>query len=103
MKAYIKGFIYSLPIQLLLLHIRRYQVLLLFWFILFGAIDGIVMKAFGAYSLFLVPEYLGDVNTLAWALTGIASGVFYYELECCHFYFVCKAYPVFGYYITPVF
>lgn len=76
MKKYLRGFLYSLPVQLLLLHIRRYQVLLLFWLILLGAVDGFVMKPFGAYSLFLVPEYLGDVNPLGCAITGIAFGVF---------------------------
>src|SRR5437667_31581 len=35
MKAWLRGFYYSLPIQLLFLHFRRYQVLLVFWFMIF--------------------------------------------------------------------
>ena len=34
------------------------------------------MKIFGANSLFLAPEYLGDVNAAGAAITGITTGVF---------------------------
>jgi hypothetical protein len=76
MKAWIRGFYYSLPIQLLFLHFRKYQVLLVFWFILFSTIDGVFMKSFGADSLYLSPEYLGNVNPISFALVGIAVGMF---------------------------
>ena len=32
--AYLKGIFYSLPVQLLFLHFRKYQVLVLFWLLL---------------------------------------------------------------------
>jgi len=76
MKAWLRGFIYSFPIQLLLLHFRKYQVLLLFWFILFSTINGGFMKTFGADSLYLAPEYLGNVNSISFALVGVAVGMF---------------------------
>jgi hypothetical protein len=76
MKAWLRGFYYSLPIQLLFLHFRKYQVLLLFWFILFATINGSFMKAFGADSLYLAPEYLGNVNPISFAFVGIAFGMF---------------------------
>ncbi|WP_028788922.1 hypothetical protein [Terrimonas ferruginea] len=76
MKAWLRGFIYSFPIQLLFLHFRKYQVLLLFWFILFSTINGGFMKTFGADSLYLAPEYLGNVNSISFALVGIAVGMF---------------------------
>src|SRR5678816_1994372 len=76
MKAWLRGFYYSLPIQLLFLHFRKYQVLLLFWFILFATVNGSFMKAFGADSLFLAPEYLGNVNALSSALVGASIGMF---------------------------
>jgi len=76
MKAWIRGFYYSFPIQLLFLHFRKYQILLLFWFILFSIINGSFMKAFGADSLFLAPEYLEDVNTISFGIVGLSLGMF---------------------------
>lgn len=75
-KVYIKGFYYSFPVQLFLLHLRRYQLLLVFWFILTSAINGSFMSTFGADSLFLAPEYLGEVNGVSIAIVGIATGIF---------------------------
>jgi hypothetical protein len=76
MKKYFVGFYYSLPIQLLLLHFRRYQVLLVFWYVLFATVSGDFLGAFGADSLFLAPEYLGNVNALSTTIVGFAIGIF---------------------------
>lgn len=76
MKAYLRGFYYSLPIQLLFLHFRKYQVLLVFWFVLFSTVNGTFMNGFGADSLYLAPEYLGDVNAFSSAIVGISVGMF---------------------------
>jgi hypothetical protein len=76
MKAWLNGFYHSFPIQLLFLHFRKYQVLLLFWFILFSTVNSSFMKTFGADALYLAPEYLGDVNPLSFAIVGISVGMF---------------------------
>ncbi len=76
MKTWLRGFYYSFPVQLLFLHFRKYQVLLLFWFILFSTINGTFMKTFGADSLYLAPEYLGNVNAISSAIVGISIGMF---------------------------
>jgi Patatin-like phospholipase len=76
MKAWLKGFFYSFPIQLLFLHFRKYQILLLFWFLLFSTVNGSFMKTFGADSLYLAPEYLGNVNSISSAIVGMAVGMF---------------------------
>lgn len=76
MKTWLRGFFYSFPIQLLFLHFRKYQVLLLFWFIMFSTVNGSFMKTFGADSLFLAPEYLGNVNPISSAIVGAAIGMF---------------------------
>jgi hypothetical protein len=65
-----------MPVQLFFLHFRKFQILLIFWYILFATIDANFLKAYGAYSLFLAPEYLGRVNTLSSVILGIAFGVF---------------------------
>jgi hypothetical protein len=74
--VYLRGIFYSLPVQLLLLHFRKYQVLLIFWLLLFLISNGSFMKTFGADALFLAPEYLGNVNALSTALVGMSMGVF---------------------------
>ena len=76
MKVWLKGFYHSFPIQLLFLHFRKYQVLLLFWLIMFSVVNGSFMKTFGADSLFLAPEYIGSVNPFSAAIVGIAVGMF---------------------------
>jgi hypothetical protein len=75
-KKIFKGIYYSFPVQLLVLHLRKYQILLLFWAILFSTIRGDFMGNFGADSLFLSPEYLGKVNALSAAIVGVATGIF---------------------------
>lgn len=76
MKAWLRGFYFSFPVQLLFLHFRKYQVILLFWFILFSTINGNFMKGYGADSLYLAPEYLGNVNAVSTALVGMSIGMF---------------------------
>jgi len=76
MKTFIRNFYYSFPIQLLLLHFRKSQILLFFWAILFLTITGNFMKIFGANGLFLAPEYLESVNAAGAAITGISTGIF---------------------------
>lgn len=76
MKRFWLRVFYSFPIQLLLLHFRKYQVLLIFWAILFSTINGGFAKTFGGVSLFLAPEYLGKVNFYSTTLLGVATAVF---------------------------
>jgi hypothetical protein len=76
MKAQLKNIYRFFPVQLFLLHFRKYQVLLLFWFILGSTISSNFLKNFGADALFFAPEYLGNVNMLGAFVTGIAWGVF---------------------------
>ncbi|MFT4024199.1 MAG: patatin-like phospholipase family protein [Flavihumibacter sp.] len=76
MKQTINAIFYSFPVQLLLLHFKKFQVLLIFWFILFGAVNGSFMASFGVDSLFLSPEYLGRVNATSTAIVGVSLGVF---------------------------
>ena len=62
MKPWIKTIYHFFPVQLFILHFRKYQVLLLFWYILFSTINSGFLKSYGADALFFVPEYLGEVN-----------------------------------------
>ena len=77
MRILFSNIIYSFPVQLLILHFRKYQILLIFWWVLSSAINSGFMKSFGADSLFFVPEYMGKVDALSAILVGIALGVFF--------------------------
>ncbi len=76
LKQLIRNVYYSFPVQLFILHFRKYQILLLFWFILASTINSGFMKTFGADALFFAPEYLGTVNYLGAFITGAAWGFF---------------------------
>ncbi|HEY8387499.1 MAG TPA: hypothetical protein VIK74_02790 [Parasegetibacter sp.] len=76
MRKILTAVYYSFPVQLLILHLRKYQVLLIPWLILFGTVQGSLMHTFGADSLLLAPEYLENVSPLAAAIVGIALGIF---------------------------
>jgi len=73
---YIRPVYYSFPVQLLLLHFKRFQVLLVFWAILFSTINGGFMRSFGANALFFSPEYLGKVNAISSGIVGAGTGMF---------------------------
>lgn len=76
MKLFLRGLYCSFPVQLFLLHFKKFQVLLIFWFVLFSTLNGTFMKSFGADSLYLAPEYLGNVNALSAGFVGVAIGIF---------------------------
>jgi hypothetical protein len=76
MILYLKSVYYSFPVQLILLYLKKYQLLLVFWVILFSTIHGGFMHSVGADALFLAPEYLDNVNALSGAMVGAAAGAF---------------------------
>ncbi len=76
MKKLLTNIFRFFPVQLFILHFRKYQLLLIFWFILYSTINGGFLKNFGADALMLAPEYMGKVDFLGTLITGIAMGVF---------------------------
>lgn len=76
MRRVIVGLYRFLPVQLLLLHFRKYQMLLVFWVVLFATITGHFASHFGASSLFLSPEYRGEINFISMLLLGGAMAVY---------------------------
>lgn len=76
MKQTLKNIYYAFPIQLFILHFRKFQALLIFWFVLGSTINSGFLKSYGADGLFFSPEYLGNVNFLSAAIVGVALGVF---------------------------
>ena len=50
--------LYSFPVQLLINNVKKNQVLLLCWFLLFIVVTGNFGKVLGIPYLFLDPEYM---------------------------------------------
>ncbi|SKC89795.1 patatin-like phospholipase family protein [Ohtaekwangia koreensis] len=77
-KLYLLGpkFIYSFPVQLLFNNIKRNQVLMLCWIILFAMITGSFGKYLGIPYLFLDPEYLNHVNFRSFFILGLVTAGF---------------------------
>lgn len=76
MRSFLGKIYRFLPVQLLLLHFRKYELMLLFWLILFLAVSGNFATRFGASTLFLTPEYLGDISFWSMFLLGSATAIF---------------------------
>ena len=72
----IKRLLYFFPVQLLLLHLKRNHLLLIFWGVFFGYITGNLGQKYGAPFLFTTPEYLGEVSPIAYAILGFSLGGF---------------------------
>lgn len=76
--------IFSFPIHLLIYNIKKNQVLLSFWLLLWALVSGSLWKRFGASYLFLDPEYLDQVNASSFIIVGMAFGSFIiaYNITC---------------------
>ncbi|MCS6818371.1 MAG: patatin-like phospholipase family protein [Chitinophagales bacterium] len=62
------------PVQLLVVALRKHQIMLFLWILLFAIVVGRVGVSIGIPYLFLDPEYLGEVGYLSFALTGMGFG-----------------------------
>ena len=67
---------YFFPVQILILHLKKNQVLLLYWVILFATITGNFGEVLGIPYLFLDPEYLNEVGFWSFFIMGIVIAGF---------------------------
>lgn len=65
-----------LPVQLLLVQLKKQLTLLFFWVFLIGLIAGKIGAVHGLDSMFLNPEYLGKVGFMSFFLLGVCFGGF---------------------------
>jgi hypothetical protein len=68
--------IYSFPIQLLFNNLKRNQIIMVCWIILFAMVTGNFGKYLGIPYLFLYPEYLNDVNFRSFFIMGLLTSGF---------------------------
>ncbi len=69
-------FFYSFPIQLVIVLLKKNQILLIYWIFLFGWITNSFSKTFGIPYLFLDPEYMGIVGFTSFFIMGFTTGSF---------------------------
>ncbi len=74
-KAFTRLF-YSFPIQLVIVLLKKNQILLIYWIFLFGWITNSFTKTFGIPYLFLDPEYMGTVGFTSFFIMGFTTGSF---------------------------
>lgn len=74
MRKFFETLLYSLPIQLTFLHLRKNLALLTVWLIIVAAFTGGLGKVYGIQYLFLDPEYQGEVSFWSFFLIGMAFG-----------------------------
>ncbi len=67
---------YSFPVQLIILHLRKNQILLLCWLLLVLLVNQQFGKLLGVPYLFLDPEYLNEVGFSSFFIIGVALGGF---------------------------
>jgi hypothetical protein len=72
----LKNFFYSFPIQLLVNHFKKNQVLLLCWLVLFAIVTENFGKVLGIPYLFLDPEYMNKVGFGSFLIVGISLAIF---------------------------
>jgi hypothetical protein len=75
-KQVFNRYFYSFSVQLLIMHIKKNQILVLYWLLLFGFVTETFANKFGIPYLFLDPEYMGNVGGRAFMIMGFATGFF---------------------------
>lgn len=75
-KNILKDFYFFFPIQLLVLHMKRNHLLLVFWVLLFALTGGWIGSDFGVKGLILSPEYLNVSGFFAFIIVGLSVGGF---------------------------
>lgn len=76
LKKFFEAIFYFFPIQLLLTNLRRNQVLVVCWIVMFAMATGGFGKYLGIPYLFLDPEYLNQVNFRSFLIMGATVGGF---------------------------
>ncbi len=76
LRQFISRVIHSFPIQLVVLHFKKNQIMMFYWILLFGFITQSIATKFGIPFLFLDPEYMGYVGQRAFFMMGVCLGSF---------------------------
>ncbi len=89
----LKNFVEFFPVRLLLLHLRRSLLLLIFWILLFGTVGGYFFTKIGYHYLFQTPEYLYRVSPLSYLIMGLVLGLFVMAFHISSYIFYSYRFP----------
>lgn len=76
LRQFFSRIVHSFPIQLVVMHFKKNQIMMLYWLLLLGFITETIARRFGIPFLFLDPEYMGYVGQRAFLIMGICMGAF---------------------------
>ncbi|MEQ8239916.1 MAG: patatin-like phospholipase family protein, partial [Cyclobacteriaceae bacterium] len=74
MHPILEKILYSFPVQLVLIHVRRNFALILLWILFVAIITGNFGRVYGVHFLFLDPEYINDVSFWSFFIVGACYG-----------------------------
>ncbi len=81
------------PLQLLMAHLRKNQLLLIVWMVLFGFITKSIGSKFGVPYLFLSPEYLHHISWLSFFILGVSLGGFFMAFHLYSYLIIAPGFP----------
>lgn len=99
----IRSFLTSFPVHLFWTNLKKNQVILLFWLLLFGFLLFDWGKLFGIPYLFLDPEYRGNVDGRSLFIMGLAFGVFNTSFQITCYILDAERYPFLNNARNPIF
>ncbi len=73
---FVQRTLYFFPLRLLVLHLKKNYILLIFWVILGAFASGYIGQGYGVPYLFWDPEYMGQVDFWSFMILGFAFGGF---------------------------
>ncbi len=91
------------PVQLLLIHLKRSWLFLLFWFLLFGMAGGVLFRSLGIHYLFSTPEYLEEVSPISYLIIGAVLGLFTMAFHISSYIFYAHKFPFLATLARPLF
>lgn len=96
MKQLLLKLAFSLPVQLLVLHVKKNQLLLVCWALLFLIINGQFAKGLGIPYLFVTPEYLYTVDFFSFFVVGLTLGGFIVAFHIASYILDSNRFPFLG-------
>lgn len=76
LRTSVSNILYSFPVQLVVMHFKKNQIMMLYWLLLYGFISETLASRFGIPFLFLDPEYMGNVGPRSFFIMGLSVGAF---------------------------
>ncbi len=96
-QQFFRNIIFSFPLQLITVLIKKHLLLIALWFSLFGYVGQMIGGHYGVPYLYLDPEYNGKVDFYSFFIIGIAIGGFimawhimFYMLNSYRFHFLAS-------------